>query len=370
MINKAYKYRIYPNKEQQIKLIQHFNCVRFIYNWGLDKKIKAYELEKKTISCYDLILELTQLKKQEEYKWLKDVNTQSLQASLRNLDTAFNNFFKKNNNFPKFHSRKANKNSYQVPQYLKLTDKLTLPKIPNVNIRIDRQIEGKIKTSTVSKTCTNKYFISIQVEQDTDIPIKPEIKENTTIGIDLGIKTFATISDGRKIDNPKYLKISLDKLKREQRKLSRKQKGSNNRNKQRIKVARLHEKVTNQRSDFIHKLTTQLTHENQVDSIVIEDLNVKGMIQNHCLAQSISDVAWGIFRNQITYKTDWYSKNLLVIGRFEPSSKLCNICGKINNELTLSDRIWTCTNCDTIHDRDDLASNNIKQFGLIKYKVG
>lgn len=365
MIHKAFKYRIYPNIEQQNKLSQHFGCVRFIYNWGLNKKIEAYQINKKNLSYFDLTAMVTQLKKQEEFSWLKDVNAQSLQASLMCIDKAFNSFFKHSAAFPKFHSKKTNKNSFQCPQGIKILDnKLTIPKMPNIKMANDRSIKGKIKTSTVSKTCTGKYFISILTEQEGDFPKKPEITEQTTIGIDLGIKTFATISDGRKIDNPKFLKKSTDKLAREQQKLSKKKKGSNNRNKQRLKVALIHEKITNQRSDFLHKLTHQLTHENQVDSIAVEDLNIAGMVKNHCLARSISDVAWREWIRQLTYKTDWYGKNLLTIGRFEPSSRLCP-CGTINHDLTLSDRIWTCKKCDATHDRDDLASNNIKRFALI-----
>lgn len=365
MINKAFKYRIYPNKNQVESIAKHFGCARFIYNWGLAKKIEAFQAEKKTLSCFDLIAQLTKLKKQHEYSWLNEVNSQALQMSLRNLDNAFTGFFKQKKAFPKFHSKKDNKNSFQCPQNVKIIgNKLTIPKIPNIQIALSRPLVGKIKTSTVSKTCTGKYFVSILVEQEGDYPYKPTIKRDTTIGIDLGIKTFATISDGRKIDNPKFLKTSLGKLKKQQRKLSHKVKGSNNSNKQRLKVALMHEKITNQRSDFLHKLTTQLTHENQVESIAIEDLAVKNMVKNHCLAQAISDVAWGQAIQQLTYKCDWYGKNLLTIGRFEPSSKMCS-CGKVNSELTLADRVWTCKNCNTTHDRDILASQNIKRFALI-----
>ena len=364
MINKAYKYRIYPNKVQQELLEKHFGCVRFCFNRGLDKKIKAYQQDKKRLSCFDLINELAKLKKEKEFEWLNEVNSQSLQMALRNLDNAFTNFFRKQNKFPNFKSKKHNINSFQIPQHLKLSDKLDIPKIKGIKIIQHRKLEGKIKTATVSKTPTGKYYISILVEQDKKLPKKPKIKENTAIGIDLGIKTFATLSDGRKIDNPKYLKNSLKKLRRQQRWLSRKIKESNNRKKQIRKVSLIHEKITNQRSDFLHKFSYQITHENQVNTIAIEDLNVKGMVKNHCLAQAISDVSWTEFRRQLEYKTEWYGKNLLVIGRFEASSKTCS-CGQVNQELKLSDREWTCLECGVKHDRDILAANNIKKFALI-----
>ena len=369
MIQKSYKYRISPNKEQQELLEKHFGCVRFVYNWGLSKKIEAYQKDKKRLNCFDLINEVAKLKKEKEFEWLNEINSQSLQMSLRNLDNAFTRFFRKKKGFPNFKSKKKNINSFQIPQYLKLTDKLTLPKIPDIKIKQHRKLKGKIKTAAVSKTPTGKYYISILTEQNKKLPKKSKINNKTTLGIDLGIKTFATFSDGRKIENPKYLKNSSQKLKKQQRRLSRKIKGSNSRKKQIYKVASLHEKIKNQRSDFLHKITYQLTHDNQVGSIAIEDLNVKGMVKNHCLAQAISDVGWREFRRQLEYKTEWYGKNLLVIGRFEASSKTC-ICGYVNQELTLADREWTCPKCKKTHDRDLLASQNIKRFALIPQGLG
>ena len=364
MIQKSYKYRIYPNQKQRELLEKHFGSVRFVYNWGLEKKIKAYQRNKKRISCFDLIKELTILKKKKDFQWLNKVNSQSLQMSLRNLDNAFTSFFRKNNRFPRFKSKKQNKNNFQIPQHLKINTKLTIPKISNIKIKLSRKIEGKIKTATISKAPTNKYFISILVEQDKQLSKKPKIIERTTIGIDLGIKIFATISDGRKIDNPKFFDKSWKRLKEQQRLLSRKIKGSNNRTKQRLKVALLFEKVKNQRSDFLHKISHQLTHEHQVKSIAIEDLNVRGLLKNHYLARAISDVSWKEFKLQLEYKCDWYGRNLMVIGRFEASSKTCS-CGYINQELKLSDRKWTCPECKSTHDRDLLASQNIKRFALI-----
>lgn len=343
---------------------KHFRCVRWVFNWGLEKKIKSYQQSKKSISCFDLMNELVKLKKEKDFEWLGEVNSQSLQMALRNLDTAFTNFFRKQNKFPHYKSKKNNRHSFQIPQSLKLDDKLSIPKIPNIKIRLSRKLEGRIKTATINKTPTGKYYISILVEQNKELPPKPKITEETTVGIDFGIKTFATISDGREFENPKFLDKSLKQLKRQQRRLNRKVKGSNNRDKQRLKVALAYEKVSNQRLNFLHKFSYQLTHKNQVETIAIEDLNVKGMVKNHQLARVISDVAWGEARRQLEYKSDWYGKNLLVIGRFEPSSKICS-CGVINYELTLADREWTCPSCGTKHDRDMLASQNIKNFALI-----
>ncbi len=211
MIQIAYKYRIFPNKEQQKLLEKHFGSVRWVFNWGLEKKIKAYQKDKQRLTCFDLINKLTKLKKEKDFQWLNEINSQSLQMALKNLDKSFTNFFRKQGRFPRFKSKKNNINSFQIPQHLKLANKLTLPKIPEIKIKQHRKLEGIIKTATVSRTPTNKYFVSILAEQDKEFPKKPKVKEKTTIGIDLGIKTFATISDGRKMENPKFLDKSFKK---------------------------------------------------------------------------------------------------------------------------------------------------------------
>ena len=364
MILKAYKCRIYPNKKQQELLEKHFGCVRWVYNWGLERKIKAYQQNKKRLSCFDLMKELVQLKRTEDHQWLKEVNSQSLQMALRNLDNAFTAFFKKRSRFPQFKSKKNSRWSFQVPQSLRLDDRLSIPKIPNIKIKLSRKINGKMKTATVSKTPTDKYFVSILVEHDGELPLKPKITKETTVGVDFGIKTFATISNGKKVENPRFLDKSLKQLKKQQRRLSRKVKGSKNRDKQRLKLALMYEKIANQRLDFLHKFSYGLTHENQVESIAIEDLDVTGMLKTRYLARAVHDVSWQEARRQLEYKCDWYSKNLLTIGRFEPSSKMCS-CGAVNHDLTLADREWTCLICGVKHDRDLLASQNIKRFALI-----
>jgi len=366
MIRKAYKYRLYPNKKQEEFFIKSFGCARFIYNWGLMRKNQEYVGNRKNLSCFDLINELANLK--NEKTWLTDVDSQSLQMALRNLDNAFTAFFKKKARFPRLKSKNGGDFSFQLPQrvYLK-GNKIKLSKAGLVKIVIDRQFNGKLKTTTISKNLAGQFFVSLSVESN-EKPIKPiVILPDITIGIDLGIKNFATLSNGEIISNPKYLKKSLSKLKRIQRRHSKKVKGSNNREKDRIKLAKAHLKVVNQRKDFLHKLTYNLTHKNQVSTYVIEDLAVNNMLRNHNLAQSISDVSWGEFRRQMEYKCLWYGKNLIVIGRFEPSSKLCSNCGTTNENLKLSDREWIC-DCGAKHDRDLLAANNVKTFGLEQYR--
>ena len=367
MIQKGYKYRIYPNKEQEIFLMKSFGCARFVYNWALALKNQEYTNTKKSSNYYELNRKLSELK--NEYDWLTEIYSQTIQASLRNLDNAFTRFFKKQGKYPQFKSKHKNDFSFQIPQGAKIIEnKLYIPKVKDgIKIKLSREFDGKIKTTTISKNPSGQYFVTFLVESNENKKELEEFSIDKTIGIDLGIKDFAVISDGTRIENLRHLKKKLKKLKKIQQRHSRKQKGSNNRKKHRIKVARQHLKVKNQRQDFLHKLTHKLTHDNQVGSICIEDLAVSNMVKNHCLAQSISDVGWGEFRRQLDYKCKWYGKNLIVISRFAPSSKLCPKCGQINNNLKLSDREWIC-DCGTKHDRDLLASRNIKNFGIEKYR--
>ncbi len=364
---KTYKFRIYPTKEQKILLSKHFGCVRWVYNYALNRKIEYYKKEKKSLSIYEISKELLYLKKQDKTLWLKEVNSQSLQSSLLNLKNSYTKFFKEKTGFPKFKNKKS-KQSIQFPQQIKVDfniNKLYIMKFrEGIKCKFDRNFEGKIKTTTIYKSSTNKYYTSILVEEDVldIIKLVPKIEES--IGIDLGIKTFATLSDGMEIDNPKYLKNNLDRLKILQRRASKKKLGSCNRKKANLKVSVLHEKIANQRQDFLHKLSTRLIRENQ--TICLEDLNIKGMMKNHNLAQSISDVSWSEFNRQLEYKAEWHGKNILRIGRFEPSSKVCSECGYKNKELKLSDRTWICTICNKDHDRDINAAKNIKDFSFNK----
>ena len=361
---KGYEDRIYPNKKQEVLLNKTFGCVRYIYNWGLSKKIKYYQEQNKTLSSFDLTKELPILKQEKE--WLKEIDAQALQQSLRHLDNSFTKFFREKKGFPKFKSKHNNRQSYATITNVHLLpeiNKIQIPKLGKVKTRIDRLPKGTFKTCTIKKTPTNKYFVVLTVDENIKTPNKPIVTEDTTIGIDLGIKDFAILSDGRKFANPKYLLKNLKRLKVLQKRLSRKQKGSKNREKARLKVALQHEKITNLRKDFLHKITYKLTHENQVNTICLETLAVSNMLKNHKLARSISDVSWSSFNDLIDYKAELYGKNILRIGKFEPSSKLCT-CGYKNNNLTLKDREWTCPICNTHHDRDILAANNIKRFAL------
>jgi putative transposase len=354
---------MYPNKEQVEKIWKHIGTCRFLYNWSLEQKIKTYQTKGKSLSIYDLNAMLPGLK--EEYTWMCDTNSQSLQAVQRNVEVAFKNFFRKKMNFPKFKSKKNPVQSFQIPQHyeVKLTEnKVKLPKIGTIKTIISKKFIGIPKTATVSATSTGKYFISILVDDGATVPEPVAFDSNSTIGIDVGLSSFLVTSNGQKEDNPRYLKNSLARLKHLQRSVSRKVRGSNNRKKAIKKVAILHEHIANQRKDFLHKHSSKLVSENQ--AIAVETLNVSGMLKNHCLARSISDVGWGEFFRQLEYKCKWYGKTLLKIGQFEPSSKLCSNCGHINRTLTLKDREWACPNCDTVHDRDINAAINIKKMAL------
>lgn len=365
---KGYKYRIYPNEKQREYFKKVFGCVRYIYNWGLETKIKAYEKDKTNISCFELINELPKLKITNI--WLREVGADSLQQALRYLDSAYKKFFKENRGFPVFKSKKNNKNSFKTHcvTYIDFNkNTLQIPKCKNIKVKIDRVFEGRFTGCTISKTSTDKYYVSFNVEDGREISIKPKPIQSKTIGIDLGLKSFAVMSDGKVIENPKFYRKTERKLKILNRRLSKKRKGSSNRNKARLKLTRYYEKVSNQRNDFLHKLSSRLVAENQ--SIAIEDLAVSNMLKNHNLSKSISDVAWSEFRRQLTYKCNWYGKNLLVIDHFCPSSKMCS-CGVINKNLKLSDREWTCKSCNITHDRDLLAAQNIVKFAFIPQGMG
>lgn len=353
---KAFKYRLYPTPEQSVLLNKHIGASRFVYNLALETKQMAWAGNRVNLNCFDLIKQLPDLKK--ECEWLKEINSQSLQQPIRNLDNAFTRFFKGQGSFPKF-KKKSSGGSFNVPQNVSLENgKLIIPKFKKgIDIVLHRPIKGEIRQATISKTPTGKYFVSILCETGETNKPKATIKENTSVGIDLGIKTFLVTSDGEHFENPKFLRNSLSKLKFVQRKFS-KHKGKRTKN----KLAKLHEKVANQRKDFLHKTSSKLISDNQ--TICIEDLNINGMLANHKLALSISDCGWSMFVNMLEYKADWYGKNILKIGRFEPSSKLCSCCGSVNKELTLKDREWTCSSCNTLLDRDINASINIKNFAL------
>lgn len=364
---RAYKYRIYPTDEQKVLFAKTFGCCRFVYNWALNLKITTYKERKETLgNVYLTNLMKSELK--EEHEWLSDVNSQSLQSALRNLDTAYTNFFRNTKavGFPRFKSRK-DRQSFLCPQHCRVDFKkrtITIPKSKDIPAVLHRKFKGAVKTITISLTPSGKYFASVLVDTAIQELTVTPIQGDTSLGIDLGIKSLAVCSDGRTFDNPKNLQKNLDRLKLLQKRLSRKQKGSANRNKARIRVARLHEHITNSRKDSLHKITHALTHDSQVRTICMEDLNVKGMQRNHHLAQSVGDASFGMFLTLLEYKCSWYGVNLIKIDRFAPSSKTCGKCGYIYKWLKLSERNWTCPECGTRHDRDFNAACNIKEFGL------
>lgn len=361
---KAYKYRLCPNGEQKIFFEKSFGCTRFVYNWALNKRIEAYQQRKERISCVDLCKMLTHLKKEEDKLWLNEVSNECLQQSIRCMDSAFTRFFREKKGFPEYKSKKNGRKAYKAINNVCIdfgTSRIKLPKIGWVKFSKNRTFEGKIGTVTVSKTATGKYYVSVLVDDGKELPIKSDIKYDTTVGIDVGIKDFAVLSNGCVYANPKYLEKAEKRLKVLQRRFSNKKKGSNRREKARLKLARAYEKVTNCRTNFIHQVTSRVVRENQ--TIIIEDLNISGMMKNHNLAKSISSASWSEFFRQLQYKCEWYGKNLIKIGRFEPSSKMCT-CGYVNKELKLSQREWICPNCGQHNDRDLLAAINIKRFGL------
>lgn len=357
---KAFKYKLKPNNNQIVLLNKHFGSIRYVYNYFLNERKNEYENNKNSLNYYDNAKSLTELKTKDEFSWLKEINSQSLQFCLKSLDGAYQNFFKYKKGFPKFKSKKS-KNTFSVPQSVLIKDdKLIIPKFRDgIKLIKHRDFEGTIKSCTISKTATNEYFVSILVDTTNDIKFE---KTNKSIGIDLGLKDFVITSEGYKYKNNRYTKTYAKKLKKQQQHLSRKQKGSKKYEEQRLKVARLHKKITNSRVDNLHKISTDLIK--KYDTIILEDLNIKGMIKNHKLAKHISDASWGKFISFLEYKAKWHDKEILKIDRFFPSSKTCNSCGYINQNLKLDMRQWVCSSCKTNLDRDINASKNILKEGL------
>jgi putative transposase len=359
---KSYKYRIYPTNQQRVRIDKTISCCRLIYNLALETKIRAYKDAGVNLSEFALCYQLVELKR--EFRWLYEADSQALKASIRNLEVAFKSFYN-GCGYPKF-KKKYETQTYQCPNGKKEIDfdkqLLTIPKNKGIPIRLSRRFFGKIKTITIIKSKSDKYFASILVDT---------IEENIAcmvssrgIGIDLGINSFATLSTGEKIDNPRFLLSSIKRLKVLQRRASRKKIGSNNRKKANLKVSLLHEKITNQRSDFLHKVSTKLIRDNQTDTICVETLSVKNMVQNRKLSQAISDAGWSEFIRQLEYKGKWYGKNVIKVNRFYASSKICSNCGHKLDQLDLDVRKWICDECDTTHDRDINAAINIKNSGM------
>ena len=359
-MNKTYNFRLYPSKENQVLLSKHFGSARFVYNIMLEFKQYYYVKLGSNLNHTELCKALTHLKKLEEYSWLNEVNSQTLQAVLRDLDQAYKNFFEGRAGFPKFKSKKTHRFSFRVPQFVKLeNNRLKIFKFPGgIKVKQHREIIGTIKNATIKLNPSGKYYVSLIVEYDSQVPAKPKVDPSSTTGVDLGIKTYATLSDGTKIFYPLYLEKNLVKLKELQAKFSKSKS-----KRVRLEIAKLHEKITNQRLDFIHKLTKELV--TKYDSIAIEDLDVTSMLsENKDLSRRILDCSWYTFRRLLTQKAEQYGCNLIVIPRFYPSSKSCSSCGCINNNLKLTDREYICPNCGLTLDRDYNASLNILKVGL------
>jgi putative transposase len=384
VLHKAIQVRLYPTKEQEIQLAQAFGCARWWWNYALNKSIETYKETGKGLTRAALNAFLPALKKAEDTKWLADCYSQVLQATTLNLTTAYKNFFDKRAGFPKFKS-KHGKQSIQYPQNVKIiggnvngSTTLTVDpersrgvKFPGnigvVKAKIHRPIEGKIKTVTISKTPSGKYLASILTELEGKNPV---ISEGKIYGIDLGLKHFAVVTDGEKVskyDNPRHIAKHEKNLKRKQKKLARKQKGSNSRNKYRKVVAKVYERVSNSRQDFLHKLSYKLVSDSQ--AVIVENLHVKGMVRNHKLAKAISDCGWGTFTNFLAYKLERNGGKLVEIDRWFPSSKLCSNCFYQMGEMPLDVREWTCPHCGTHHDRDGNAAINIRAEGIRMIKA-
>ncbi|PMP73623.1 MAG: transposase [Aciduliprofundum sp.] len=369
MMITATKVKLYPNEKQKILLEKHFGSCRFVYNYFLAKRDEYYithrDAEKSSLSYFDTVYMLVGLKKQ--YPWLYEVNAQSLQMSLRFLDNAFKNFFHKNADHPKF--RKKGKNDYfVVPQHVKIKgNRIYFPKFSDgIYFKGSKKKLSEIKNinEIVITKDAGDYYCSIIYELSEKYPPKKQLSEENSVGIDLGIEKFATLSNGIAIENPRFMKKVEKRIEKLQKQLSRKQKGSNNRRKQILKLQKKYRKLRNMRKDFLDKVSTAIAK--QYDTIIIEDLNVQGMMQNHHIAKSIGDVSFYAFKEKLKYKAEKYGKNVIEIGRFDPSSKICSRCGNIKHDLKLSDRIYHCNICGLTIDRDLNAAKNIRKMGLIK----
>jgi putative transposase len=363
IVTKTFRFRIYPTKEQAVLLAKHFGAKRFVFNYFLDQRKSLYLENKQSLNYYDNAKALTDLKKQDEYSWMKEINSQTLQSALRDLDTAYNRFFRKQSRFPRFKS-KHDRQSFRIPQFAEYeAGKLWIPKCKTpIKCKEDRPLTGKILYATICKKSTGKYFVSITVETEHT----PYEKTGKQVGIDLGVKTLVVCSDGKTYPNIKAFKQYQKKLAYEQRQLAKKEKGKNSRKRQRFNVAKVYEKMTNIRLNHLHQISSILVRENQ--TICLEDLSVIKMMKGD-QPRNIADACWGELIRQITYKGEWNEREVIKIDRYFPSSKMCRHCKFINDGLTLKDRVWTCPQCGRVLDRDGNAAGNILDEGLSIHSV-
>ena len=362
---KTYKYRIYPNKIQREVIQSNFGACRYVFNRALDFKTRRYQQHGQIVFRFELSKLLTFWKSTEELKFLRNANAQSLQSELLHLEKAFQNFFDGRANYPRF-KRKKDKVSFDLPQHVRVNfaaRKIHCPKLGEFRFRDARRFDGSIKTCAIKQDRSGRYFAFVQVEEVDREGVPPPLREKC-VGIDVGLKTFATLSSGEKVGNPHVFNMEIEKIRHLHRNFSRKVVRSKNWKKYRLHLAKAYAITSDRRRDFLHKLTTRLVKNH--DGLFVEDLNIKGMRGMRNLARAVDDVSWGEFFRQLAYKSGWAHKAFLKIGRFDPSSRLCT-CGIINKALNFEDREWTCKSCGITHDRDLLAARNILNFGWVKY---
>jgi putative transposase len=360
LLRKVYRFRMRPTKAQEAALYRMAGARRFVYNWALDRRKCYYAEHGKGISARELSSELTAIKGEPDTLWLKEADSQMLQQALTDVDRAYDAFFKRRSRFPRLRSKKAGHFTFRIPQRVRVEDgRVYVPKIGWIRIRLSRGVEGTTKSATFKRDACGHWYVALSTE--FEIPdVEPPAPVNP-VGVDLGLKDLFVLSDGERVRAPRFARTADRRLGRSQKDLSRKKPGSRRREKAKRCVARVHRKVSNQRSDFLHKLTTDLTR--KYDCICVEDLNTRGLAKTK-LSRSVLDAAFGEFLRQVEYKATWSFKRSIKVGRFFPSTKLCSGCGALNPNLRLVDRTWLCSSCGTQHDRDLNAARNILAEGM------